>query len=349
MTSHPNHEYISTKEASPVSDLFVAGVGVHLSPVETAEEAIAAGRYDPESAASDQVLSVCVEPERYPAEMAVLAAREAVAMAQAEPDSFRAVFHTYVDYQGARYWQAGPYVAQNAIGPAVPSFDVVQECNGQMGAMELGRRFVTGPDDRVLVTTADRFDHPWVSRWYADQSVLGDGGAAVVLSGAGGFARVASLVTMAENSLEGEARGSGFHSGSDLSTVDFDQLRKEFHDDVPLLEHYARMETLIHSGVERALSDAGITRSELTWAIPAMTTKWRVEITLDRFLGLPLERSTWELGRRTGHIGGGDQIVGLHHLVTTGALHPGDRVLLLGGGTGYTLTVAVLEITDAVA
>lgn len=330
-------------------DLFLAGIGVHLPEVETADQAVAAGRYDPESAASDEVLSVCVEPALYPAEMAVLAAREALAMTRPDPGIYRAVFHSYVDYQGARYWQAGPYVAQHTVGSAVPSYDVVQECNGLMGSLDLGRRFVTDPADRVLVTTGDRFDNPWVSRWYADQSVLGDGAAAVVLSGSTGFARVASLTTLAENSLEGEARGRTFRSGADLSRVDFDQLRKEFHDDVPILEHYGRMEALLHRGIDRALSEAGITSSELTWAIPAMTTRWRVQITLDRFLGLPLERSTWELGRRTGHIGGADQIIGLHHLVRTGVLHAGDKVMLLGGGTGYTLTVAVLEITGTAA
>jgi 3-oxoacyl-[acyl-carrier-protein] synthase-3 len=71
-----------------------------------------------------------------------------------------------------------------------------------------------------------------------------------------------------------------------------------------------------------------------------------VRIQLDRFLGLPPERSTWDFGSTTGHMGSGDQVTGLHHLRTTGRLRRGDRVLLLGGGTGFTVTGAVLRILE---
>ncbi|WP_316524317.1 ketoacyl-ACP synthase III family protein [Kitasatospora brasiliensis] len=330
-----------------MNDLYVAGVGVYLPARQTAEEAIAAGGYDPEAARADEVESACVETELYPAEMAAAAGRDALAMAGEGYGEVRALFHSYVDYQGARYWQAAPYVAQHTVGSSVPSFDVVQECNGAMGSLELGRRFVNGPEDAVLVTTGDRFDNPWISRWYGDQSVLADGGSALLLSGAGGFAKVLSVVTLAENSLEAEARGGGFSSGADLSPIDFEQMRKRFHEDqVPMLEHYGRMEALLHACIGKSLAEAGVTAEDLTYVIPVVTTKWRTEIQLDRFLGLPLDRSTWEFGRTTGHIGTGDQFIGLHHLLTTGKLKRGDRVLLLGGGTGYTLTCSVLEIVE---
>jgi 3-oxoacyl-[acyl-carrier-protein] synthase-3 len=330
-----------------MNDLYVAGVGVYLPSRQTAAEAIAAGHYDAESAAADEVESACVETELYPAEMAAAAGRDALAMAGEQIGTVRAVFHSYVDYQGARYWQAAPYVARHTAGSSVPSFDVVQECNGAMGSLELARRFVTGPDDAVLVTAGDRFDNPWIRRWYGDQSVLADGGSAVVLSGAGGFARVRSLITLAENSLEGEARGGAFGSGGDLSPVDFEAMRGRFHQtDVSMLEHYSRMEALLHECLGKVLAEAGTTADGLAYVIPVVTTRWRTQIQLDRMLGLPIERSTWEFGRTTGHIGTADQFIGLHHLITTGKVRPGDRVLLLGGGTGYTVTAAVLEIVE---
>jgi 3-oxoacyl-[acyl-carrier-protein] synthase-3 len=330
-----------------MNDLYVAGVGVYLPPRQTAAEAIEAGHYDAEAARADEVLSACVEPTLFPAEMGAVAGRAALAMAGDRIGTMRAVFHSYVDYQGARYWQAAPHVALHTVGASVPSFDVVQECNGAMASIELGRRFITGPDDAVLVTTGDRFDSPWVKRWYGDQSVLADGGSALVLSGARGFARVRSLVTSADNSLEAEARGGTFGSGADLSVVDFEAKRRRFHDtEVPMLEHYGRMEALLHECVGKALADAGVTAEHLAYVVPVVTTRWRVEIQLDRMLGLPIERSTWDLGRTTGHIGTADPIIGLHHLVTSGRVRRNDRVLLLGGGTGYTVTAAVLEIVE---
>ena len=129
-------------------------------------------------------------------------------MSGADPASSGAVFHSYVDHQGGRYWQAAPYVAEHSVGSAVPSLDVVQECNGAMGSLELASRLLDSPDDCVLVTTGDRFDNPWVCRWYGDQSVLADGGSAVVLGTGGGIARILSMVTSADNGVEGEARGA---------------------------------------------------------------------------------------------------------------------------------------------
>ncbi|MFC0107988.1 ketoacyl-ACP synthase III family protein [Kibdelosporangium aridum] len=328
-------------------NLYVAGVGTCLPDRQTAEEAIAANRYDAESARVDGVRSACVETERYPAELAAIAGQGALAMASGRDiGTFRAVFHSYVDYQGAHYWQAAPYVALHTVGRQVPSFDVVQECNGAMGALELGRRFVTGPDDAVLVTTGDRFDSPWVSRWYGDQSVLADGGSALVLSGASGFARILSLSTMADNSLEGEARGGEF-AGAQQPPVDFDAMRKRFHaKDLPMLEHYGRMAALFSSSLRRVLDEAGITAADLAFAIPVVTTAARAADIADRFLQVPIERTNWEFGRTTGHLGTGDQFAGLHHLITTGKARRGDRILLLGGGTGYTITSAVLEMLE---
>lgn len=322
---------------------------MYLPARETAAEAIEAGYYDADTADADQVLSACVEKTLYPAEMAAAAGRAALDMAGNRIGAVRAVFHSYVDYQGARYWQAAPYVALHTVGASVPAFDVVQECNGGMASIELGRRFITGPDDAVLVTTGDRFDNPWVRRWYGDQSVLADGGSALVLSGARGFAKVTSLVTLAENSLEAEARGDAFRSGADLSVVDFEEMRRRFHEaEVPMLEHYSRLEGLLHECIGKVLADAGISAEHLAYVIPVVTTEWRTRIQLERLLGLPIERSTWDIGRTTGHIGTGDQAIGLHHLVTTGKVRRGDRVLLLGGGTGYTVTAAVLEIVEEV-
>jgi 3-oxoacyl-[acyl-carrier-protein] synthase-3 len=61
-------------------------------------------------------------------------------------------------------------------------------------------------------------------------------------------------------------------------------------------------------------------------------------------LGVPEERTTWAFGRGTGHVGAGDWFVGLEHLCETGDLAPGDKVLLFGGGAGYTCTAAVIEV-----
>jgi 3-oxoacyl-[acyl-carrier-protein] synthase-3 len=326
---------------------YIAGVGAYLAPRQTAAEAIAAGKYDAESARINDVASACVEPTLYPAEMAAIAGRAALKMAGHRARNVRAVFHSYVDYQGAHYWQAAPYVAMHTVGPSVPAFDVVQECNGGMASIELGRRFLDDEQDAVLITTGDRFDSPWISRWYGDQSVLADGGSALVLSAAGGFAKVTALVTQADNSLEAEARGASFRPAGDQGVIDFDLMRKQFYAGaVPMLEHYGRMEVVLRRCVERVMAEGGITAQDLGYLIPVVTTKPRAEVIAERFFGIPVERTNWPFGRTTGHLSTGDQFAGLHELVTTGKARRGDRILLLGGGTGYTVTAALIEIEE---
>ncbi|MFT7711904.1 ketoacyl-ACP synthase III family protein [Clavibacter tessellarius] len=328
-------------------DLHIAGVGAYLPPGRGVADAVAAGEYDAESAERDGLASACVEPRLGPPAMAARAAEEALEEAAGRYERLTASFYACIDFQGARYWQAAPYVAAATGHPDVPAFDVVQECNGMLACLELAGRYVREPGDAVLISSGDRFDHPWVRRWYADQSILGDGGAAVVVSGTPGAARILSIATTSDYALEAEARGGTFIRGDDLSVVDFDQARRDFWaSTVPMLEHYARLDAAVRSCVGEALDRAATTASELAFAVPVVTTSWRTRIQLERYLGLGLERSTWDFGRTTGHVGTADQVLGLHHLLRRGRVRAGDRVLLLGGGTGFTVTAAVLEISE---
>jgi 3-oxoacyl-[acyl-carrier-protein] synthase-3 len=328
------------------TELFIAGVGVHLPERQSAQQAIAAGEYLERNMESDGVDAVCVEKALYPPEMAALAGGDALRMAGSHAGEVRAVFHASLDYQGARYWDPAPYVALHTAGPGVPAYSIRQACNAMLASIELGAGLLRNPTESVLLTSADRFDTPWVRRWYGDQSVLGDGAAAFVISRSGGFARILALETLADDALEGEGRGARFGPPDD-APLDFDGLRERFQlTAMPMAEHYQRLESLVTACIGKVLADAGVEPRDLAFALPVTATRWRIQILLQRFLGLELEQSAWSLGRTTGHMGAGDQAAGLHHLLTTGRLRTGDRVLLIGSGTGFTTTCAVLEILD---
>jgi 3-oxoacyl-[acyl-carrier-protein] synthase-3 len=47
-----------------------------------------------------------------------------------------------------------------------------------------------------------------------------------------------------------------------------------------------------------------------------------------------------------GHLGAGDQICGFNHLLETDRVRPGDRVMLLGVGAGFSWSCAVLEVLE---
>lgn len=70
-----------------------------------------------------------------------------------------------------------------------------------------------------------------------------------------------------------------------------------------------------------------------------------VDLGIMQPLGLPMAKSTWDFGRTVGHLGACDQVVSLHHLLATGQLSAGDRVLMVGGTQGYNAASAVLTVT----
>ncbi|MGW1290112.1 3-oxoacyl-[acyl-carrier-protein] synthase III C-terminal domain-containing protein [Streptomyces sp. NPDC002586] len=72
----------------------------------------------------------------------------------------------------------------------------------------------------------------------------------------------------------------------------------------------------------------------------------RMDWQVQTLFGIPLAKSSWDFARQAGHLGAGDQTAGFDHLVATGALRGGDKVLLVGGGSGFTCTCAVIELTD---
>ena len=76
------------------------------------------------------------------------------------------------------------------------------------------------------------------------------------------------------------------------------------------------------------------------------TGRRKGEHQVHHLIGVTEEQTTWDYGRTTGHIGAGDWAAGLAHLIDNRAVAPGDKVMLFGGGAGYTCTVAVLEINE---
>ncbi|HEX5121117.1 MAG TPA: ketoacyl-ACP synthase III family protein [Pseudonocardiaceae bacterium] len=330
-----------------ITDLYVTGVGAHVPDRVSTPDAVARGYYDAGRAARDGIDAVAVATDLSAPEMAALAGQEAVAMAGGiDAADVRTVFHTYVDYSGARFWDAAPYVALHTVGASARGYDIRQSCNGSLAAIELASHLVPRVGGSVLVTSGERFDTDGVNRWQADpQSVFGDGAGAVVLSGRGGFAKVLSAASAADNRLEGESRGGRFHPNM-AAHLDFEALREDYlREQVPLREHWFAMEQVLRGALKEALADADSTIDDIAYLVPINPTYPMLLGMLEHLIPLPEARTTWDIGRITGHVGGADHLIGLHHLVTTGKAGPGDKILFAGGGTGFTGTYVIIEMT----
>ncbi|MEV0219885.1 ketoacyl-ACP synthase III family protein [Streptomyces sp. NPDC050704] len=334
-------------------NLFVSGVAAWLPPLAAAEDAVSDGLLAPERGKLRGIVSVTVasdSEEDAPPRMAVRAAREALGRGNTDPGDVALVLHSSLWFQGVDMWPAASYIAHEAVGRQVPAFGLAQRCNGGMGAIELAASYLgagIGDGHAALLTTGDRFAGPRVDRWNSvDVTMYGDGAAALVLSTRDGFARVLSTATGVDNSLEILARGDEPfvpHPVEPSSAVDLGARTVRGAELAALPDLTHRYIDLLVAAKTRALEDAGTSIDGIAHAVIPVSRRGTGH-ELHHLLGLPDERTSWAYGRTTGHVGAGDQFAGLAHLTENALVSPGDRVLLFGGGAGYTCTAAVVEI-----
>ncbi|MCX5387057.1 ketoacyl-ACP synthase III family protein [Streptomyces sp. NBC_00083] len=342
--------------------VYLAGTGVWLADRAEAARAVADGAYDADEHAVNQIHSVSSATaggadDLAAPEMAVRAARTALRRAGRAAERVGTVFHSYLWFQGAELWPGAAYVAQHTVGSSVPAFDLLQQCNAGLAGLELAARQLgagrPGGDEAVLLTTADRFTPPAFDRWRAERGmVYGDGGTALVLSASaeGAAARLLATATRVDNSLEGLARGAGFRSGPELAARPVDlaaRAEEYFRAERNLRTATVRTAEVAAESIRVALADAGTPMERIDRVVLNATGRQRMRWQLEHQLGLEEKVSNWEFCREVGHLGAGDHFAGLNELLETGEVGEGDRVLLVGGGTGYSCTSAVVEITDA--
>ncbi|MFC5185563.1 ketoacyl-ACP synthase III family protein [Actinomadura harenae] len=333
--------------------LFLTGSSHHLPAPIGVEEAVADGRYNPFDQAADEYASITVATGEAPPEMAAAAARVALRRAGTPPSGIALLLHASTWFQGIDYWPAAAYVHREVLGDDgryAPALDVQQMCAGSLGALELAASYLTADASRgfALVTTADRFGGPTFDRWRADVRglVYGDGAAAAVI-GRRGFARILSVSTVVDTALEGMYRGDEPFATAPGRTVDVRARRAAFAAPANLRRPAGGVGERIASGltecVARTLNEAGLTIGDIDRAVFPNVGLRVLRNHYAEPLGLDVARTTWDWGRRTGHIGAADQLTGLTHLAESGLLEPGDRVLLVGIGAGFSWTCAALE------
>ena len=334
--------------------LFVAGIAHWLPPMVPAAEAVAAGACDAEEQARNDYESVTVAgPGDAPPVMAVRAARAALECSAVPPADVSLLLHASMWFQGIDFWTAAPYIHDAVLSGSrhAPAIDISQMSNGSLGGVELAASYLVADPARsaAVVTVADRFALPGFDRWRSDVAgiVYGDGAAAAVLSRRGGFARLLAVATVVDTRLESMYRGSqpfGVTSGEAGLPLDNRARRRAHLDESGYQAVLDRTTAGLTEAVERALADAGVKRDDIArFVFPGVGRATLCSRYLEP-LGLGLASTTWEWGRRTGHVGGGDQLIGLAWLAGPGGLRPGERAMLVGIGAGFSWTCAVVEM-----
>lgn len=341
-----------------VEQLFIAGLDTYLPAPVNVKDAVADGRYDAKELARTGLESVVVAGRETAPDMAIQAARGALARSHTDPHELALLLHACAFLQGLEFCSMQSYIHNalfaghaNPPSSALPALALeIRGCsNGGMSSLELAASYLAAAPDRnaALITTADKFCPPYVDRWRVDIGyVFADGGTAMVLHKRRGFARVLSVVTTSEPTLEGLHRGHDPLAATP-APIDLFRRKRAFLAEFDVEEMKRRHRIGLRTSAERALEEAGTDMAGIArFAVPHIS-RMMLDVYLDE-LGLPEAKTSWQLGKRLGHLGAGDQIAALSLMTDLGMVKPGDRCLLLGLGAGCVYTSAVVEIIERV-
>jgi 3-oxoacyl-[acyl-carrier-protein] synthase-3 len=332
--------------------LHVNGIGCEVGALTSVAVPLTSGEFTTDEAARTGQLSTAVA-ELHGPELAVRAGREALRQARTTTEVQPSLcLHAGIYHSGVDFWHAASYVRNQlgiGAGPGL-TLELGAMSNSVIASMDVAASMLCGrPDhDAALITAGDRFGGPGFPHWSTDIGIVyGDAGSAVVLSRRPGIARIRSIASFTDPSLEGLQRGDEpFRPASVAAhrSIDIRRRKRQW------LTHRSATEVNVRNGdavatvVKTALADAGLDLPDLAKICAPHYGRRLVETQILRPLGITEDRTMTDLGLRVGHLGASDQIVALDHLLRTGEVSAGEHVLLLGIGVGMTWTAVVLEI-----
>jgi 3-oxoacyl-[acyl-carrier-protein] synthase-3 len=328
-----------------VGDIWIGGTGAAIAPRVPTHKAVESGKYARDEAERTQQTAVAVAPLDLPATAYAVLAGQA-AMRRARMGTAGLVLHCVVRDSGCDGWSAAAHVQRRlGIADGLP-VELHVGCNPII-AWVLAIAGLQGEDGSrdALVTAADVWPLPDVNRYTAASGmVFGDGGGAVVLSRAPGIARIVSVCTGADATMEGLTRGAHPMYGPSPRPLDLRQRAHEFMELMPKDEQWRRRDHNMKRTVHWALDDAGVGMADIACVVVGHVGRSLLEREVLTVIGVPIERTTWEFGRMIGHLGAADAAVSLHNLFAAPGLKRGDRVLVVCTAAGYTWGAAVLEM-----
>lgn len=322
---------------------------------DVATDAVAEGRLDEETKARLGYHALPVSTEQAAPELAVLAARKALAEAGWEAGDLALVVHAWLYHQGHDFWSPPHYVAHQVGAHNTNPVGVQQTSNGCAAAIELAvSRMVADPSvTRCLVTTADCFPPPGFDRWNSDFDVAyGDGATALLLDRAGGPYQLLSVASVSAPEFEVLYRADDPFTPaprSRASVVDAKRTKALFRASGGLPRFAATLRRAVQQAVRQALADAELEPDDprvryLT--LPRIGSTALRDFFMPPLMELRLRHVDFlDLGRGSGHLGAGDSAANLAEVRASNRMAPGDVVLLLSVGNGFTWTcIAVLRV-----
>ncbi|MEV0631491.1 ketoacyl-ACP synthase III family protein [Nonomuraea wenchangensis] len=335
------------------SDMFVRSLGVFVPDIVSVEQAVEEGLYPPEEAERFGQLGAAVAGDMPAPEMARRAVLDAYERwNESTPKELDLLLYPSVWHQGPNGWQPQHYLQMHLLGGAVPAYEIRSGCVGMISSLELAASYLRADRGRetALVVSADNHGTPLVDRWrMTPGALIGDAACALVLGKDYGMAEL--LAVNATTIPEADAVNDGAYPlfppdatvGRGLSFGDrHEEFRQRLLKDRGTGIHLTIQKTMMQQ-VEQTLDEAGIELSDITKVAFPHGRREDLDGQMS-WLGIELDQTTWDYGRRVGHCGAVDQFIAFEHLLATGGLAPGDHLLMVGFGSGTSVAAAVFRV-----
>lgn len=224
-----------------------------------------------------------------------------------------------------------------------PAFDITATCAGFLYATDLAVRAVLSGDENVLIAAADirsRYVDPHDRASFA---VFGDGAGAALLRSCEPGTGILGVGLFADGSGRESVivRAGGSRKPATAETLAAGEHFVRMADGPQV--YLAMIEGMILTS-ERILAGMKLSMDDIRMIVPHQANG-RVLGRLARLLRVSEERVFSNVARY-GNMSGASTAVAFHEALASGRLSPGDLVLLVAGGAGYTAGAAVVRVDE---
>jgi 3-oxoacyl-[acyl-carrier-protein] synthase-3 len=273
---------------------------------------------------------------------AALLALERAGVAAEEVDVVAYFGSMWRDYE---VWSVSPKIMQLVGATNAWALEMANVSCGAPVALKVAADFLRGADDvdTMLLVGASRESHLLDYKNHRSRFMynFGDGGAAVVLSKSRPGHEIISSAIITDGQFADDVAvyAGGSKHPATHETIDAGMHYLDVGDPASMKERLDPVSGPNFIRVARqALKHAGITSGDLTLMVPLHFKRSFFDWVLEE-LEIPEEKTVYL--RTTGHMSGIDPIVGLNERRED--LQPGDYVLLISAGTGYTWAANVVR------
>lgn len=200
---------------------------------------------------------------------------------------------------------------------------------------------------QIVLTAGERYCLPGIDRWRTDPGTpYGDGAAAIQITQGSGRLRIMSIALTADSSLQALHQSNTSDTIApfiDGGYVQFDRSKKKFMQDNTVSSVITRVSDGQAEVIRQVLTDTDLRLQDIDHFILPHFGKRRL-VSIYGALGIPLEKTEWDWSRNVGHLGAADQFAGLSNLMSSDRAEPGQKIMLLSVGAGYTWGAAILDV-----